>query len=409
MNESLKSDEAIVMTIADLKARAEIAARTAEEASSKANSESGFAYNAKQNAEEHAKAISQVHGTVDAEFAGLMTTKNNLEEMVSGIKASKANTDADVHAIAEAKAVIDKAALSSKTAGDQCVASLSVIEKAQTDVAAALKEVNSGTAAIAQAKTNSDAAFTAIQALQTQSTEVASKASTDGTTIAKIESESKTYQSSLSKIVTEAAEAQKNVNEYEDKLVKLIKDFSELNKKIEGLLPNATSAGLASAFRNQQERFKKPQKNWLYTFVTSIVILLIIGGIGLPSLQANDSWDAILRHLMIRLPLIVPLVWIGIYAGRNYMLALRVEEEYAFKEAVSTSFEGYKREMTEISASGNNETRPLIVLCENVLMTLAQRPGRIYEGRHEDITPLSPVKGFFSKKQTNNTTEKIPT
>jgi hypothetical protein len=29
-------------------------------------------------------------------------------------------------------------------------------------------------------------------------------------------------------------------------------------------------------------------------------------------------------------------------------------------------------------------------LCENVLRALAQRPGRIYEGHHEDITPFTP-------------------
>jgi len=32
-----------------------------------------------------------------------------------------------------------------------------------------------------------------------------------------------------------------------------------------------------------------------------------------------------------------------------------------------------------------------MTLCDNVLVTLAQRPGRIYEGRHEDITPLAPL------------------
>ena len=80
------------------------------------------------------------------------------------------------------------------------------------------------------------------------------------------------------------------------------------------------------------------------------------------------------------------------------MLALRVEEEYAFKEAVSTAFEGYKREMKDI-ASHDNESPPLVILCENVLLALAQRPGRIYEGRHEDITPLSPVRAAIRDAQ----------
>jgi hypothetical protein len=72
------------------------------------------------------------------------------------------------------------------------------------------------------------------------------------------------------------------------------------------------------------------------------------------------------------------------------MLALRMQDEYAFKEALSATFEGYKREMAGIQVS-ETAVAPLLTLCENVLLTLAQRPGRIYEGHHEDITPLAPL------------------
>lgn len=392
MEDSSNAASALLDAITQLKVRAEVAAKGAEEANAKANSESGFAFNAKQNSEDHAKAISQVRGTVDAEFAGLTATKKNTEEVVNVIASLKSSTDANARSVAETKALIEKDAAVAKAASERATASIAVIEKSQTDAAAALKEVNSGAVAIALAKTNSDAAFAAIQTLQAQLAEIAAKATTDGAAIAKIDTDSKANWVSLSKVVATAKEAQLHVTEYENKLVKLTEEFTALNKKIEGLLPNATSAGLASAFRNQKDRFKKPQRNWLAIFVMTILSLL---GTGFFGLQTEDSWDAILRHLMTRLPVIIPLAWLGIYAGRNYMLALRLEEEYAFKEAVSTAFEGYKREMADISASGNNEAPPIIVLCENVLRALAQRPGRIYEGRHEDITPLSPMKGML--------------
>jgi len=78
-----------------------------------------------------------------------------------------------------------------------------------------------------------------------------------------------------------------------------------------------------------------------------IVLLFIVGFVGLPGLwprttagAAQESWEAILRHFTSRLPVVIPLVWLAIYAGRHYTIALRVQEEYAFKEAVSTAFEG---------------------------------------------------------------------
>jgi hypothetical protein len=98
-----------------------------------------------------------------------------------------------------------------------------------------------------------------------------------------------------------------------------------------------------------------------------------------------------LRHFVSRLPLIAPLVWLAVYAGHHHGLALRLQEEYAYKEAVSTAFEGYKREMAGIGSTGPDGQNPLTTLCENVLRTLGQRPGRIYEGKHQEITPLTPV------------------
>ena len=100
---------------------------------------------------------------------------------------------------------------------------------------------------------------------------------------------------------------------------------------------------------------------------------------------------------MNRLPFVIPLVWLAIYAGRHYSLALRLQEEYAFKEALSTAFEGYKREMASIPSGAEGTATPLVTLCENVLTTLAQRPGRIYEGRHHDITPLAPLAGVVDR------------
>ena len=388
--------DALVATINSLKERAESAARAAEEANSKANSESGFAFNAKQNAEDHAKAIAQVRGTVDADFAWLTTTKKNAEELAQAITSSKTTSDGDARAAAQSKAEAEKEAASVKAASERVAALLPAIEKIQGNIAAALEKVTAESATVSVAKANVEAGATAIQTLQTQIAETASKATADAATVAKNESDSKSLHPSMTEIVATAKVTHERVTEYQNQLGQLTAEFNALHTKIEGLLPNATSAGLASAFRNQKGRFSKPQRNWLFTFVAAIVCILAAGVIGLPGIWpgagtsgGQDSWDSILRHLVTRLPLVAPLVWLATYAGHHYTLALRVEEEYAFKEAMSTAFEGYKREMAGISNSGDGALSPIVALCENVLRALAQRPGRIYEGRHEDITPFT--------------------
>jgi hypothetical protein len=46
--------------------------------------------------------------------------------------------------------------------------------------------------------------------------------------------------------------------------------------------------------------------------------------------------------------------------------------------------------MTSIPAAAE-QLAPILTLCDNVLKTLGQRPGRLYDGKHDDVTPLSPV------------------
>ncbi len=143
-----------------------------------------------------------------------------------------------------------------------------------------------------------------------------------------------------------AADVHLKLVAYEKEIVRLTEAYSAMQSKLEGLLPHATSAGLASAFHNQKSRFAGPQRNWLVLFVVTILALLAAGAIGLPA--PDGGWDSILRHFVNRIPLVGPLIWLAIYAGHHYSMALRMEEDYAFKEAVSTAFEGYKREMLAI-------------------------------------------------------------
>ena len=56
---------------------------------------------------------------------------------------------------------------------------------------------------------------------------------------------------------------------------------------------------------------------------------------------------------------------------------------------MSRAFEGYKREMSTIENVPTTETHPVVSFSESVLKALTRRPGRIYEGKQEDITPAN--------------------
>lgn len=365
-------------TISSLRAQAETAIKAIEEDTRKANSESGFAFNAKVNAEDHAKAIAQIRGTVEATFAGLTSTKQTTEELVKAISVFRTGAEADAKSAADAKATVVRDAAVVTAAAERIAAVMPSIDKGSKDANA-----------ISAAKGSAEATVVALTALQTQMNEAIAKATTEGASIAKAEAKAKELTDAMTAAAATAQAADARVAQYELEIAKLKSTFEATHEKLESLLPHATSAGLASAFHNQKARFSKPQPYWLGLFVAAIAFLLIAACFGLPS--ASDTWDSILRHFVNRLPLVGPLIWLAIYAGHHYNMALKMEEDYAFKEAVSTAFEGYKREMQGIPVREGSTENPLVTLCENVLRALAERPGRIYEGKTDVVTPLTPA------------------
>lgn len=359
-------------------ARAAEGVKQIEEATRKANSESGFASNAKVNAEEHAKVISQLRGAVEVEVAAVTASKKSVDELAQAIAVSRGTAQGELNAIADGKATAVRDAALATAAAERVAAVMPSIDQGSKDANA-----------ITAAKDSAEATSLALQGLHTQISEASAKAVSDTASIAQANEEIKKLAVSMSDARTTANEANDRLVAYEQEIKRLTGAFADMERKLESKLPHATSVGLASAFHIQKARFSKPQPYWLGLFVVAIVCLLIAAAWGLPT--TNETWDAIFRHFVNRLPLVAPLVWLAIYAGHHYNMALRMEEDYAFKEAVSTAFEGYKREMLSIPPSAASSVSPLVTLCENVLRSLAERPGRIYEGRNDVVTPFTPL------------------
>lgn len=186
----------------------------------------------------------------------------------------------------------------------------------------------------------------------------------------------------------EIAEFHDEIATQRDTLASLIGSAEGLAKQLQHLLPGATSAGLASAFRKRRLVFARPKLVWVFTLGASLIALFLVAyldparaHLGEPTI-ANAS-----AYLLGRLPFALPLVWLALYAGRRHSQALRLEEEYAHKEVLSRSFEGYKKQIAELegSDSGNKQTLELI---GHTLRAMALHPGRIYHGRRDEDHPM---------------------
>ncbi len=159
--------------------------------------------------------------------------------------------------------------------------------------------------------------------------------------------------------------------------------LEKLQLRAESLLPGATSAGLAAAFRSRKEAISRAKGRWIVGFVGSIVALSLAVGFIIYDSQTSSGTTEWWKHLLERIPLTFPLVWAGWFFGRNYGHMMRLEEVYAFKEAISSSFEGYKQQMAEVSGSEG-----LRQFCSEVIDIVAVSPLGVFERKSSDETPF---------------------
>lgn len=382
--------------IGALLAQASDAATKAHEARQRADDDASYSHKAKVASEEHSKAIAALKGQAEADAGWFTATKQGADQAQAVIVQVRAEAEAAQRTITEAVAEVEKARLSVREASEAAASALEEVETAAGFANTHSKTAAAYGTAAGVAKGAAEAAAEKVgellQEVVANAEKVKGHASEADEALAAATAHRDTAKGlvdAMSKAETRATQVLDIIEKHERDLAALKAEGERLNARIESLLPNAASAGLAYAFKAQKARFDKPQLWWLVTFVVSIVALLGSSLFGLPN--ADGSWDLMAKHFVNRLPLIGPLVWLAVYAGRHYGLALRLQEEYAYKEAMSTAFEGYKREMTSVAGGDQGSAGPLVTLCDNVLRTLGQRPGRIYEGKHEDITALTPV------------------
>lgn len=167
-------------------------------------------------------------------------------------------------------------------------------------------------------------------------------------------------------------------------------EYIELNKKIESLLPWATSAGLAYTYERQRKTYACPQR------VRSIVFWIsILGMLGVLYFYQPNFWGNIsdlvnfsLKFLS-RLAIVSPLVWLASFSSKQQSKLQRLEQEYAHKEALSRSFDWYNREIRRLE--NNEEAQHLLIqLLKNVVDMSWYNPSiTLDNSSHESKNPVS--------------------
>jgi hypothetical protein len=106
-------------------------------------------------------------------------------------------------------------------------------------------------------------------------------------------------------------------------------------------------------------------------------------------LSVTLDQKSFLTYLIFRITLAAPLVWLGWVSAVQYGNIVRVQEDYAFKEATSKAFQGYRDHMEHLfTVNSDEEGNAMRLLAVETIKILAREPLRIYGHTHDDASPM---------------------
>lgn len=190
-----------------------------------------------------------------------------------------------------------------------------------------------------------------------------------------------------------------------DFLEKAKVESEAIANKIKGLLPDALTAGLSSAYNENRKLEEVEQKSQLNLFKWCIggmmALALIPIAINLYLWIGKDFTvmqllEKLPREMMCILPIYIPLFWMAIFANKRVNLSKRLIEEYKHKEAVSKTYEGLAKQISEIG--DDNTSKELQArLLYNTVMLSEKNPGELIKNFNRPDNPLLDVLNQSSR------------
>lgn len=136
-------------------------------------------------------------------------------------------------------------------------------------------------------------------------------------------------------------------------------------------------------------------KRYSKLFYISIAILAVIafistidsiGGPELIKFVDVTNISHLLSNLSHKLPVILPVLWLALFASKRRSEAQRLQQEYAHKEALAKSYQSFKNQIDNLQ-DGKKE-QLLEKLLSAAIDAVAANASSALDGKHDDKTPI---------------------
>jgi len=183
-----------------------------------------------------------------------------------------------------------------------------------------------------------------------------------------------------------------NINDFHDK--QKIRYDALYNKIETELLSGATTASLASVFKNKVDRYKDGTKLWSILFVVVVSLFILYYGYSTIFGKEAESVGDIFIGLAFRSPFIAFGIWLAVFFGNRRAESKKLEEAYTHKEVMARSYTGYKKAIEELD---DTDKELLKKHMDNLLEAINQDSGTFLGTKGENY-PMTDAISESGKK-----------
>ena len=133
-------------------------------------------------------------------------------------------------------------------------------------------------------------------------------------------------------------------------------------------------------------------------------LILITKNIGFWHIEFIDLTEPmhLLNNLIYKLPILLPLLWLAVFASKRRSEDRRLQQEYAHKEALAKSYQSFKQQIESLQSKDDALMKQLL---ERAIIAIAFNASTTLDGKHGEKAPLLGAVEKMAEKLTEKATE----
>lgn len=204
--------------------------------------------------------------------------------------------------------------------------------------------------------------------------------------------------------ISESNKSDKKIdnNGLKNKLIEYEKEFDnfydeskskvkKLNEEIEKNIQGSTTLGLALSFQELKKSFENPILLWNSVFIAAISVIFYVSYKIQTSIEVSKVFY---EKITLIFPIVLPLIWLAMIAGKRRNESNRLKQEYAHKEVVAKTYMNYKKQIEELDEEGKDL---MLKLLENTIASVAFNASTTLDKKHGEKTPYHELLELMCK------------